>query len=597
MQTIISGDVRPRSGDLVLARVDEIGKQRRIERPDGRKALLLVGDEILVCYGNRYAPDQFEALIGDDLGPCDLVAAGGLAAHELTRHEKMIEPTRISPIGLVGDAAGKPLNLEIYAIPETMNPRPIKSVLVVGTSMNAGKTFSSASLVRGLKATGRRVAAIKVTGTGSGGDLWIMHDVGADVVLDFTDAGYASTYKTPVEDLEKASIRLMEHAARLGCDYAVIEIADGLGQAETLGLLRSTVLRRRVSGVVFAAGDALGAKSGTEALEKLGHRVLAISGLLTRSPLALRETMQMTKHMVYKPSDLQIGALAEQIIGEADQPTHDCRRSKAFDDFKQVTDSVEGVNGHRFDGNVANNNRVKGKRLNGNINGEHKLSGLTSGHRAFRLKQKMQVGGMIADSGVLMRFLKFVANRLMEIEANRLCGAEQGTRCRCRVNYRNGYKEIHWNTVVGSIALQVPKLKKGNYLPSFMKRYAWADNSLIAALAEYWDHGNTVYWRDRFARATARTGISLTSSELNELRTEICQWVQFTKLQLYTKVDSGETLLLIPAEAVSARLETDDCELEHPEESNDNSVRPLVRYEEAAIEMSFDAHQYDKIES
>ena len=104
MQTIVRGALRPRSGDLVLARVDHVGKQRRIERPDGRKALLFVGDEIIVCYGNRYAPDQFEALVGDDLGPCDLVAAGGIAAHELSRHDRMIAPTKISPIGLVGDA-------------------------------------------------------------------------------------------------------------------------------------------------------------------------------------------------------------------------------------------------------------------------------------------------------------------------------------------------------------------------------------------------------------------------------------------------------------------------------------------------------------
>ena len=65
---------------------------------------MLPGDEIIVCYGNRYAPDQFEALVSDDLGLCDLVASGGIASCEVNRHERMLPPTQILPIGLVGDA-------------------------------------------------------------------------------------------------------------------------------------------------------------------------------------------------------------------------------------------------------------------------------------------------------------------------------------------------------------------------------------------------------------------------------------------------------------------------------------------------------------
>lgn len=44
----------PRPGDLVLARVDTIGQHPRIEWPDGRRAKLYVGDEIIVAYGGRH---------------------------------------------------------------------------------------------------------------------------------------------------------------------------------------------------------------------------------------------------------------------------------------------------------------------------------------------------------------------------------------------------------------------------------------------------------------------------------------------------------------------------------------------------------------
>jgi hypothetical protein len=53
MKTLIGGAIRPDSGDLVLARVDEVRKQKRVELTDGRKALLFPGDEVIVCYGRR----------------------------------------------------------------------------------------------------------------------------------------------------------------------------------------------------------------------------------------------------------------------------------------------------------------------------------------------------------------------------------------------------------------------------------------------------------------------------------------------------------------------------------------------------------------
>ena len=48
-------------------------------------------------------------------------------------------------------------------------------------------------MVKGLTGAGYRVGAAKVTGTGAGGDLWLMRDHGAYEALDFTDAGMATT--------------------------------------------------------------------------------------------------------------------------------------------------------------------------------------------------------------------------------------------------------------------------------------------------------------------------------------------------------------------------------------------------------------------
>jgi hypothetical protein len=56
-RVLLTGDVTPRAGDLVLARVTRIGHHTRIELPSGRRAELHLGDEIVVAYGSRYAPD------------------------------------------------------------------------------------------------------------------------------------------------------------------------------------------------------------------------------------------------------------------------------------------------------------------------------------------------------------------------------------------------------------------------------------------------------------------------------------------------------------------------------------------------------------
>ena len=280
----------PKVGDLVLARVEEIGQHARIELRDGRRARMFVGNEIVVVYGNRYAPDQFEAVIPDTLAPCHLVAAGGIAAQMLTKHGKMKTPTLINPIGLLIDKIGRPLNLSQFALEEIANigSRPL-TLAVAGTSMNAGKTTTAASLIKGLTAYGMKVGAAKITGTGAGGDIWFMIDSGADPVLDFVDAGFPSTYLIPFDRVVNIMDTLINYLVSAGVDAIVLEIADGLYQEETAKLLSSKELSQKVDGLIFAAGEAMGGRAGVEWLKRLDIPVLALSGALTCSPLAVRE--------------------------------------------------------------------------------------------------------------------------------------------------------------------------------------------------------------------------------------------------------------------------------------------------------------------
>lgn len=311
--TLLRGNITPQVGSLVLAKVSEVGHHTKIELATGRKSYLFPGDEIIVSYGNRYAPDQFEAVVPQDLSPCHLVAAGGLAAKVISQHNRIDIPTSIIPIGLLGDIEGRPLNLAQWSLPITnfIGNQPL-ILAVLGTSMNSGKTTTAAYLIKGLVEAGWRVGGAKVTGTGAGNDVGMMKDAGAFKVFDFTDVGFPSTYKITPKNIELIFATLANQLTNLHAEAIVIEIADGLYQEETANLLASSIFRRFVNGVVFATSNALGAAAGVKIIQDYEIPVLGISGKVTTSPLAMRETEKASDLPVFTPE--MISAEAASII-------------------------------------------------------------------------------------------------------------------------------------------------------------------------------------------------------------------------------------------------------------------------------------------
>ncbi|MEM9009721.1 MAG: molybdopterin guanine dinucleotide synthesis B family protein [Pseudomonadota bacterium] len=307
-----------RPGDLALARVEEVGHHTRIERCDGRRARLFPGDEVIVALGSRYAPDQFEAVVPEQLGPCHLAAAGGIAGVVRVVHDRIIKPTELRLIGLIASAKGRVLNLADYAMAPIPAAPDLPAVAVVGTAMNAGKTTSAAALIRGLAAAGRRVGAAKVTGTGAGGDVWHYRDAGAAEVLDFTDAGHVATYQLPQAELVEIVNTLIAGLAEAGCDVAVVEIADGICQTETAALLESPAMGRLTPRVLFAAREAAGAAFGAGALRARGYDVAGVTGLITRAPLAVQEFEALGNGRCLTLDDLSDPATAVDLLPAAE---------------------------------------------------------------------------------------------------------------------------------------------------------------------------------------------------------------------------------------------------------------------------------------
>ena len=325
IETVVPLPGKPQAGDVALARVEKIGRNTRLELANGRPCTLHVGDLLAVVFGNRYATMQFEGYARADGDSCDLLSMGGLCGLVESRHAAVPESSKLRLLGALGDREGRPLTLRSFALPPP--PRtaaPPRVVVVCGSSMDAGKTHAASSVIKGLRKVADGVAGIKLTGTAAGRDTWSMLDAGACAALDFIDGGHPSTYLLGLKELLDLHTHLLGHAADRGAAWAVVEIADGLLQGETGALLRSPAFTRTVDAWLFAAGDPLAALSGVQLLRSWGIQPAGVAGLVTMSPLGMREVTEAIDLRCFTAADLQGGALNSLLadLAGADRATH-----------------------------------------------------------------------------------------------------------------------------------------------------------------------------------------------------------------------------------------------------------------------------------
>jgi len=94
-----------------------------------------------------------------------------------------------------------------------------------------------------------------------------------------------------------------------------------------------------------------------------------------------------------------------------------------------------------------------------------------------------------SDQDVLREGLQLLAEALMELEVTQKVGAGRYERTSQRTNYRNGYRLRNWDTRVGTIALRIPRLRQGGYLPCFLEPRRRAERALLSVIQEAYVHG------------------------------------------------------------------------------------------------------------
>jgi putative transposase len=84
---------------------------------------------------------------------------------------------------------------------------------------------------------------------------------------------------------------------------------------------------------------------------------------------------------------------------------------------------------------------------------------------------------------------------------------------------RNGYRGRAWETRAGRIELEIPRLRRGSYFPSFLEPRRTAEKALTAVIQEAYIHGVSTRAVDDLVKAMGGSGVS--RSEVSRLVEEI----------------------------------------------------------------------------
>ncbi len=293
---------KPNFGDLALCQVVSVGANTFIENSVGCNMSIFPGTVFVGCFAPRYALDEFEGRVPtvlDEGSEVALLNRGGTIGEVVSRNSNHKAPTMVRVLSFFKDRHGRVANLKNFGKRSSSNPFTEPSdrtlIVVVGTSMNSGKSSTAKAITYGLTATGHNVVAAKATGQGARRDVLLMKAAGATHICDFTDFGYPSTYMLEQGEMKRLFWKIYNDLyARAGeGGFMVIELADGILQRETAMLLRDPLVSQRIGHLVFSCCDSLSAVAGVEALRKqFGLETTAISGPAANSELGLKEVAQ-----------------------------------------------------------------------------------------------------------------------------------------------------------------------------------------------------------------------------------------------------------------------------------------------------------------
>lgn len=212
------------TGDYVAAELlPGPGVPYLVEHPEGRMVEAIAGDVVIGALGTRAATLEVTGdwrAVGEDLVLQSLTPAGILG--RVT--SAAVSIPALPSLRYRGHVtrAGERVTMGAFAHPAAADGHRAPVVLIIGTSMSAGKTVAAKAIVRALADLGLRVGGAKLTGVARLRDVQAMGDAGAEVIADFVDGGLPST----VVDEADYAAALARVLAKLAAERPDVIVAE-----------------------------------------------------------------------------------------------------------------------------------------------------------------------------------------------------------------------------------------------------------------------------------------------------------------------------------------------------------------------------------
>lgn len=193
-----------------------------IENCAGEMIPVDIGDFVIGAFGHRAATlEGVGSWMDIRNGHMHCLTSAGLLGAFTSISRLLPDPIALEYRGHVVRNGGK-VSMKDFALRAEPVPFDVPTVLLVGTSMSAGKTTTGRLACEVLSAAGMNVIGAKLTGAGRYRDVLSFRQAGAGEIYDFVDAGLPSTV-VPEAEFRQAIRPLLYHIAGRQPDCLVAE--------------------------------------------------------------------------------------------------------------------------------------------------------------------------------------------------------------------------------------------------------------------------------------------------------------------------------------------------------------------------------------
>ncbi|HEY9657048.1 MAG TPA: hypothetical protein V6C65_01190 [Allocoleopsis sp.] len=187
------------TGDYVIGKVvPPVPPNCCVELATGRMAGLLEGDQVVGAFGVRRATleavGDWQAIEAD--GRMQDMTEAGFFGRVTSQSFLLPALPTLTYQGHVM-RQGQKVRMQDFIPALFVRPYRCPTIMIIGTSMSAGKTTTAKVIIHQLKQRGLKVIGTKLTGAGRYRDTLAMLDAGADRIFDFVDVGLPSSVVDP----------------------------------------------------------------------------------------------------------------------------------------------------------------------------------------------------------------------------------------------------------------------------------------------------------------------------------------------------------------------------------------------------------------